>query len=177
MPTISTTGSKRAFKLWLGGGIGMGIVAGVATSLVAQIMAWAEDWARFGKTVGIASLTMLLQFWFLEYFQEEGDTDGGTYNPRGPSPFKGYPKKDTSPYRLPFAKGVRSTAARATRACGATTTLRTSSASQQCYAYDFGHDHRAADHRVARRHRLDVQREQCRRQRGELATRSSSCTT
>ena len=96
---------ERAFKLWLGGGIGMGIAAGVATTLVAQIMAWAEDWARFGKTVGLASLTMVLQFWFLEYFQKEGDTDGGTYNPRGPRNFKGYSNKDTSPYKLPYAKG------------------------------------------------------------------------
>ena len=120
----------------------MGIAAGVATTLVAQIMAWAEDWARFGKTVGLASLTMVLQFWFLEYFQKEGDSDGGTYNPRGPTPFKGYPKKDTSPYKLPFAKGDALFCGQGNQGMWSHNDVANFNSSQQCYAYDFGHDHR-----------------------------------
>ena len=72
---------ERAFALWLGGGIGMGVFAASPTSLVSQILAWAEDWALLGKTIGIASVIMVLQFWFLEYFFVEGDTDGGTVQP------------------------------------------------------------------------------------------------
>jgi hypothetical protein len=133
---------KRAFALWLGGGIGMGVAAGVATTLVAQIMAWAEDWARFGTTVGLASLTMVLQFWFLEYFQKEGDTDGGTYNPRGPRPFKGYPNKGTSPYRLPFPAGAALYCGQGNQGMWSHNDISNIGATQQCYAVDFGHDHR-----------------------------------
>lgn len=133
---------ERAFKLWLGGGIGMGIAAGVTTTLVAQITAWAEDWALFGKTVGLASLTMVLQFWFLEYFQKEGDTDGGTYNPRGPRNFKGYPNKDTSPYKLPYAKGEALYCGQGNQGMWSHNDISNLGSRQQCYAFDFGHDHR-----------------------------------
>ena len=137
---------ERAFALWLGGGIGMGIAAGVATTLVAQIMAWAEDWSRFGKTVGLASLTMVLQFWFLEYFQKEGDTDGGTYNPRGPGKFKGYADKETSPYRLPFANGESLYCGQGNEGLWSHNDISNLQSEQQCYAYDFGHDHQQAIH-------------------------------
>ena len=137
---------KRAFTLWFGGGIGMGVAAGVATTLVAQIMAWAEDWGRFGKTVGLAALTMVLQFWFLEYLQKEGDTDGGTYNPRGPSNFKGYANKDTSPYKLPYAKGEALYCGQANQGLWSHNDLSNTGSSQQCYAFDFGHDHRHPVH-------------------------------
>jgi hypothetical protein len=133
--------SKRAFALWLGGGIGMGIFAGITTSLVAQILAWAEDWARLGKTIAIAALTMLLQFWFLEYFLKEGDTDDGTYNPRGPSPFRGYPNKDTSPYRLPYPGGVALYCGQGNQGMWSHNDIMNIGAPQQCYAFDFGHDH------------------------------------
>ena len=135
---------ERAFALWLGGGIGMGIFAGVTTSLVAQIMAWAEDWARLGKTIGLASLVMVLQFWFLEYFLKEGDTDAGTYNPRGPSPFRGYPNRDTSPYRLPFPRGVALYCGQGNQGLWSHNDITNIGAPQQCYAFDFGHDHQEA---------------------------------
>ncbi len=134
----------RAFALWFGGGIGMGIAAGVATTLVAQIMAWAEDWKRFGETVGLASLTMVAQFWFLEYFRKEGDTDGGTYNPRGPRPFRGYPDKETSPYRLPFVRGEALYCGQGNQGLWSHNDITNIGADQQCYAVDFGHDHRQA---------------------------------
>lgn len=137
---------ERAFALWLGGGIGMGIFAGVTTSLVAQIMAWAEDWARLGKTIGLASLTMVLQFWFLEYFQKEGDTDDGTYNPRGPRNFKGYPDKDTSPYRLPFANGEALYCGQGNQGLWSHNDITNIGAPQQCYAFDYGHDHQQPIH-------------------------------
>jgi hypothetical protein len=132
---------ERAFALWLGGGIGMGIFAGVTTSLVAQIMAWAEDWARLGRTIGLGALVMVLQFWFLEYFQKEGDTDDGTYNPRGPSPFRGYPNRETSPYRLPYPRGVALYCGQANQGMWSHNDITNIGAAQQCYAFDFGHDH------------------------------------
>ena len=141
-----STQRERAFKLWLGGGIGMGIAAGVATTLVAQIMAWAEDWALFGKTVGFAALTMVGQFWLFEYLAKENDTAGGTYNPRGPKKFKGYPNKDSSPYRLPFANGESLYCGQANQGMWSHNDISNISSDQQCYAYDFGHDHQQAIH-------------------------------
>ena len=137
---------ERAFKLWLGGGIGMGIAAGVTSTLVSQIMAWAEDWALLGKTVGVASLIMVLQFWFLEYLQQEGDTDSGTYNPRGPRAFKGYANKDTSPYKLPYAKGEALYCGQGNQGLWSHNDISNIGATQQCYAFDFGHDHRHPVH-------------------------------
>lgn len=132
---------ERAFKLWLGGGIGMGLVAGLTTTVVSQTMAWAEDWERFGwnllKSVGIS----LAQFWLLEYLSKEGDTDGGKYNPRG-APFKGYPKKDTSPYRLPWPKGQTRYAGQSNLGLFSHNDISNKGSDQQCYAYDFGHDYR-----------------------------------
>jgi hypothetical protein len=131
----------RAFTLWLGGGIAMGVFAGVTTTLVAQILAWAEDWARFGKTVGLSALISVLQFWFLEYLLVEGRTDDGTYNPQGPGPFKGYPDKDTSPYKLPFPGGVALYCGQGNNGMWSHNDIINSGGTQQCYAYDFGHDH------------------------------------
>jgi hypothetical protein len=132
----------RSIELWLGGGIGMGIFAAVTTTLVSQVTAWAEDWALFGKTVGLACLTMVAQFWILEYLQKEGDTDGGTFNPRGPRAFKGYPNKDTSPYRLPFARGEALYCPQGNQGLWSHDDISNIGSNQQCYAFDFGHDHR-----------------------------------
>jgi hypothetical protein len=133
---------ERAFKLWLGGGIGIGIVAGLTTTVVAQTTAWAEDWGLFGKTVGLACLRIVGLFWILEYLQMEGDTDGGTYNPRGPRPFKGYPNKDSSPYRLPFARGEALYCVQGNQGLWSHNDIANIGANQQCYAFDFGHDFR-----------------------------------
>jgi hypothetical protein len=132
---------ERAFALWLGGGIGMGIFAGFTSSLVSQILAWGEDWALLGRTIGLSSLRMVLLFWFFEYFQKEGDTDDGTYNPRGPRPFNGYPNKDTSPYRLPFPRGVALYCGQGNQGLWSHNDIMNIGAPQQCYAFDFGHDH------------------------------------
>ena len=41
--------------------------------------------------------------WYWLYLQQEGHTSGGTYNPIGPSDFKGYPTPaSASPYKLPY---------------------------------------------------------------------------
>jgi murein DD-endopeptidase MepM/ murein hydrolase activator NlpD len=89
---------------------------------------------------------MVLQFWFLENLQKEGDTDGGTYNPRGPGKFKGYANKDTSPYKLPYAKGEALYCGQANQGLWSHNDLSNTGSSQQCYAYDFGHDHRHPVH-------------------------------
>jgi hypothetical protein len=134
---------KRAFALWLGGGIGMGIFAGFTSSLVSQILAWAEDWALLGKTIGISTLVMVLQFWVLEYVQIEGETNDGTFNPRGPRDFNGYKRPETSPYRLPFPNGQALYCGQGNNGMWSHNDITNIGATQQCYAYDFGHDHRA----------------------------------
>jgi hypothetical protein len=44
-------------------------------------------------------------FWPTYYMGEEGQTDGGKYNPTSDKKFDGYPSHSTSPYKLPFKKG------------------------------------------------------------------------
>ena len=132
----------RAIKLWLGGGLGMGIFAGFTSSLVCQILSWAEDWKLLAKTMGKAAVIMVLQFWFLEYLFVEGDTDGGTYNPRGPTAFAGYKKKDTSPYKLPYPSGVALYCGQGNQGEWSHNDISNVGTTQQCYAYDFGHDHK-----------------------------------
>ena len=50
---------------------------------------------------GIPQGVLLDPYWL--YLQQEGHTSGGTFNPAGPSDFKGYPKPSSaSPYKLPY---------------------------------------------------------------------------
>jgi hypothetical protein len=99
-------------KLWLGGGIGMGLLGGFLGTVVAETVAWAEDWGLLGWTMLKSIPKVWVYFWPLLYSLREGDTDGGLFNPAGAA-FRGYPTKTRSdgtstpsPYLLPYAAGA-----------------------------------------------------------------------
>ncbi|GAK58616.1 Na+/solute symporter [Candidatus Vecturithrix granuli] len=101
----------RVWALWLAGGVGMGLFAGFVGTLIAEITAWAEDWALLGWTMLKTMPKVLIQFWPILYSLREGDTDDGKFNPTGGTEFTGYPQKVTngtntpSPYLLPYEAG------------------------------------------------------------------------
>lgn len=144
-------GDKRLESLlghWLGGSVGMGVLAGLSGSLVAQIIAWAEDWGRFFATAGISAGKMFGLYWVFNYLFKENSTDGGRYKPGGGT-FKGYPDKSRapSPYRLPYPGGVGRYVSQGNLGLWSHNFISNqdfatpaNSATQQTYAYDFGHD-------------------------------------
>jgi hypothetical protein len=130
---------NRAFTLWFGGGLAMSLLTGTVTSVTAQIIAWAEDWPRLGKTLGFTALDHVLKFWLIVYLQKEGDTDDGRFTTAG-AQFRGYPDKATSPYRLPWAKGTALFAGQSNMGLWSHNDI--SASSRQLYAVDFGFDYR-----------------------------------
>lgn len=144
-------GDRRAEAMaghWLGGSAGLGLAAGLAGSLVAQIISWSEDFPRFFKTGAISAGKMFGLYWLFNYAFKENATDGGRYRAGGGS-FRGYPDKGRapSPYRLPFAGGTAQYTGQANLGLFShnfitNTNFATpaNSATQQAYAYDFGHD-------------------------------------
>ncbi|MFN0113404.1 MAG: hypothetical protein ACKVPY_01870 [Paracoccaceae bacterium] len=135
---------------WLGGSAGLGLLAGLSGSFVAQFIAWAEDVPRFFATGGISAGKMFGLYWILNYVFKENATDGGRYRAGGGS-FRGYPDRDASPspYRLPFPGGSTEYTGQANLGLFSHNFITNSnfvtpanSATQQVYAYDFGHDFR-----------------------------------
>jgi hypothetical protein len=131
---------------WLAGGIGMGLLAGLTGSLVAQIIAWAEDFKRFFTTGGISAAKMFGLYWFYLYIFRENATEGGRYRPGGGT-FRGYPGRATSPYLLPYPAGVAHFCGQANLGLFSHNNITNSdfdtpanNAVQQTYAYDFSHD-------------------------------------
>jgi hypothetical protein len=135
----------NVWLIWLLGGLGMGLLAGLVGTVVAEIIAWAEDWKLLGLTMLKSIPKGLVNFWPLLYSAREGDTDGGRFNPAG-GPFQGYPGKQRadgtatpSPYFLPYAAGT-------TLFCGQGNAGMWSHnrifnpTPAQTYAFDFGHD-------------------------------------
>ena len=142
----ATAGSQAMLGHWFGGSAGLGLAAGLSGSLVAQIIAWAEDFKRFFLTGAISAAKMFLLFWVYNYLFKENATDGGRYRPGGGS-FRGYPPRDSSPYRLPFPGGDAIYTGQANLGLFSHNFITNSdfvtpanSAPQQAYAYDFGHD-------------------------------------
>lgn len=145
-PFMPSNVPGKVWGLWLGGGIGMGLFAGFAGALIAEILAWAEDWALLGWTMLKAIPKVLVMFWPIVYGLREGDTDDGRFNPAGGPDFLGYPTKDTpSPYLLPYPAGRMVNVGQANagvwshnpRANGIHTP---NPATLQTYAYDFALD-------------------------------------
>ncbi|MBY0329325.1 MAG: M23 family metallopeptidase [Acetobacteraceae bacterium] len=137
---------------WLGGSAGLGLAAGLTGSLVAQILAWAEDVPRFFLTGAKSAGKMFGLYWLFWYAFKENATDGGRYRPLGGS-FRGYPDKERapSPYRLPFPGGTAQYTGQANLGLFSHNAITNTdfvtpanSATQQTYAYDFGHDFRQA---------------------------------
>lgn len=134
------TGTQLA--LWIGGGIGFGILAGFSGVLVCAIIAWAEDWKLLGRNIGKSILLMTAPPSFLVtlYNYAENDTAGGTYNPGGSNPgnqFAGYPSSDASPYLLPWAKGDSIMCMQGNQGFFSHNNVNPT---PQVYAYDFGLD-------------------------------------
>lgn len=131
---------------WFGGSLGLGLAAGLSGSLVAQVIAWAEDVKRFFLTGAVSAAKMFVLFWLYNYLFKENDTDGGRYRPGGGS-FRGYPPKDSSPYRLPVPGGEEIYVGQANLGLFSHNFITNSNfltpangAPQQAYAYDFGHE-------------------------------------
>ena len=131
---------EHAFGLWFGGGIGFGILSGLAGSIVSQFVAWQEDWKLLGITILESIGGMLLGFWFYEYFLKEGDTADGTLALNGT--YKGYPAKAGSPYRLPFDDGVALYMGQGNNGLFSHNEITNLGGNWQMYAFDLGHDHR-----------------------------------
>ncbi len=126
--------------IWLGGGIGMGILAGFTGTLLAEIIAWAEDWGLLLKGFGKGIGKVLLQFWPMFYAFKEGDTDTGKFNPVAHE-FSGYPTRTSSPYFLPYSEGTAMFCGQANQGMWSHNTIETPSpATAQTYAYDFALD-------------------------------------
>ncbi len=131
---------KNAARLWglwcVLGGIGFGILGGFTGAVVAECIAWAEDWPALGWQL-LKSMAMgVLLFWPSLYLAGEGKTDGGKYNPRGAA-FPGYPSASTSPYTLPYAAGVSYLVGQANQGIWSHNDQTRLS---QVYAFDFGMD-------------------------------------
>ncbi|HEX9116928.1 MAG TPA: M23 family metallopeptidase [Anaerolineae bacterium] len=92
--------------IWLAGGFGISIAGGALGGLIGEIIAWAEDWALWGKTMILQWPKVWLGFLIALYGAKEGDTDDGKYNATG-GDFAGYPDKSkvASPYWLPYTAG------------------------------------------------------------------------
>jgi hypothetical protein len=132
---------------WLGGSIGLGLVAGATGSVVAQIIAWAEDWQRLFRTMGESVLKMFFGYWVLNYLYVENSTDSGRYRPGGGA-FRGYPDpaRAPSPYRLPMPAGTARYVGQANQGLFSHNLIANrdfvnpaNSAPLQTYAYDFDH--------------------------------------
>lgn len=133
---------------WIGGSAGLGVLAGLSGSFVAQVIAWSEDFKRFFLTGAKSAGKMAALFWFYNYLFKENDTDGGRYRP-GSGSFRGYPPRDSSPYRLPYPGGTALYVGQANLGLFSHNFITNSdfvtpgnSAPQQAYAYDFGHEFR-----------------------------------
>lgn len=130
---------EHAFGLWFGGGIGFGILAGLSGSIVSQFIAWQEDWKLLGITIGESVATLFLGYWFFEYLFKEGDTADGTYALTGE--YRGYPPRESSPYRLPFAEGTALYMGQGNTGLFSHNEISNIDSNWQVYAYDLGHDH------------------------------------
>jgi hypothetical protein len=73
--------------------------------LVAFVFMRATDVSLFVKPLISQNIRNILTFWLSVFLSKEGDTDSGQYNPQGGTPFSGYPKQQTSPYKLPYEQG------------------------------------------------------------------------
>ncbi len=99
--------SARMLLGWtlLGGSLAAWTGAIVGT-IVAECVAWAEDWGVLGERLLTSMPAAILSFYPSFYLAEEGQTDGGKFNPNPDGPtFAGYPENvAVSPYSLPWQK-------------------------------------------------------------------------
>ncbi len=122
------------YAWWLAGGIGMGILGGIAGTLAGWACARSVNWTQFGEQIGWGALKGFLFFLLQWYTTKEGDTNDGKYNPGG-TEFNGYPDAASSPYKLPYAKDTAMYVGQANMGMFSHMFY-----TNQVYAYDFAHD-------------------------------------
>jgi hypothetical protein len=114
-----------------------GLIGGFVGSLVAlKIVAQTDDFEGLPAKMGRSAISGWLSFWPSLYFDKEGNTSDGTYNPNGPADFTGYPPADSSPYRLPYPAGVSYYVGQGNQGLWSHSFINNS----QIYAYDFSMD-------------------------------------
>jgi hypothetical protein len=138
---------KNFLIWWLAGSTLAGVAGGLVGTLVVWTLSRTYDWKQFGEEIGLGALRSVLGFVVTQYALMEGDTDGGKYNPKldpegnayspARQPFVGYPPADTSPYKLPYERGVSMFVGQANQ--GFFSHMRFNSL-PQVYGYDFAHD-------------------------------------
>lgn len=118
-------------------------VAGGLSGMLSGFIAWAFSRAVDVQTMGTQFAIGLFKGWgtFIvsHYFFCEGDTDGGKYNPTGDA-FDGYPDAATSPYRLPYERGMAKFMGQGNQGFFSHFRQFDGSGLPQIYAYDFAHD-------------------------------------
>lgn len=147
---LPMSGQKAPFLLWwLVGGPVIGALGALTGTLLSWCFSRTVTPSQLGKEVGTGALTGLITFILQEYSAKEGDTDGGKWNPSvnpdgdpytgtdARQPFGGYPPKESSPYRLPYAKDIAMYVGQANQ--GIFSHMRYNWL-PQIYAYDFAHD-------------------------------------
>ncbi len=141
-------GTWRTFlPWWMVGGTLAGVTGGIVGTFAVWALSRTYDWKQFGVEIGVGALKSFLGFTVAQYVLMEGDTGDGTYNttkePDGTvysparKPFDGYPPQDSSPYKLPYEKGIAQYMGQGNQ--GYFSHMRFNGL-PQVYAYDFGHD-------------------------------------
>jgi hypothetical protein len=138
---------KMYFPWWLLAAPLVNAFGNMLGTFVAWSVARTVTPAQLGRKVGLGALVGTLSFVVEFYTNKEGGTDGGKYNPKidpegtayspARSDFTGYPPKDSSPYRLPYAQGVAMYVGQANLGFFSHARYNTL---PQVYAYDFAHD-------------------------------------
>jgi hypothetical protein len=124
------------FYAWWAVSIGTGVVGGMLGTFTGWAFSRSVDWASFGEQIGMGVLKSVATFVVQWYNFKEGDTNDGKYNPKGDD-FKGYPKAEHSPYKLPYPKGTSLFVGQANQGLFSHMAFN---ATPQVYAYDFAHD-------------------------------------
>lgn len=128
---------NRMFYAWWALSIGMGITGGVLGTFTGWAFSRSHDWKDFGEQIGWGALKGVLFFVLQWYTTKEGDTNDGKYNPQAGGDFAGYPDAATSPYKLPYPKGVAQYVGQANQGMFSHMAFNYL---PQIYAYDFAHD-------------------------------------
>lgn len=143
-----TRQGEHAVRMLLGWNLLGGVLAAwtgaIVGTIVAECVAWAEDWGVLGKKMLTSIPTVVLSFYPSLFLAGENETDGGTFNPNGPA-FAGYPADVAgSPYSLPYERGKSVQCAQGNQGIWSHNSVPAdagnTSWTNQIYAYDFALD-------------------------------------
>lgn len=136
----------RQVEIFFGWGLLGGLLSNLASTLLANGMGIAFSQASSKdvvlKNLGKGAIKTVLSFWLMiwinMYFNGEGDTAGGEYNPAGLD-FDGYPDNENSPYLLPYRQGTTEFVGQGNQGMWSHHVTRPNG-TPQVYAYDFSMD-------------------------------------